>query len=289
MKPSAFEYTAPTSIAEAVACLEGNFGDASVIAGGQTLMPLLAVRLSAPSLLIDINRIPELQGVTESGSEIRIGAATRQNALLLPGSPAGRIPALVDAVRHVGHHQTRNRGTVGGSVALGEPASELPATALALGAEIEARSSRGTRRIAADEFYLGPYSTSLEPDELLTAVIFPEWPVESVGIFQEVARRPGDFALVGLVGAIAVESGVISRAGLAWFAMGPTPMRAWEAENALLGQDTRRVDFGAMARLAIASAEPFDDKAASRAYRLAVGERIFAQALKKALQGMVPA
>lgn len=289
MKPSAFDYLAPTTVAEAVASLAGNFGDSSVIAGGQTLMPLLAIRLSAPSRLIDINRIAELRGVERTGAETRIGAATRQNTLLEPGCAARGLPALVEAVRHVGHHQTRNRGTVGGSVALGEPASELPATAVALGAVIEARSSRGTRRIPADEFYIGPYATTLEPDELLTAVIFPDWPDGSVGVFHEVARRPGDFALVGLVGAIALDQGRIVRAGLAWFAMGPTPMRARQAEAALVGKLAAEVDPAAIAQLALADAEPFDDKAATAAYRRTVGGRIFASALAKALNGKVAA
>lgn len=289
MKPAPFEYAAPTSIAETVSMLTGNTGDTAVIAGGQTLMPLLAIRLSAPSLLLDINRIPELQQIERGNGETRIGAAVRQNALLDPASPAAAVPALVEAVRHIGHHQTRNRGTIGGSVALGEPASELPATVVALGAEIEARSARGTRRIPASQFYLGPYATALEPDELLTAVIFPDWPEGSIGIFHEVARRPGDFALTGLVGALAFEGGRIARAGLAWFAMGPTPLRAGQAEAALIGMAPEDVDVAAVALLAITATEPFDDKAATADYRRTVGERICAAALANALRGKVPA
>jgi carbon-monoxide dehydrogenase medium subunit len=193
------------------------------------------------------------------------------------------LPVLVTATRHVGHHQTRNRGTIGGSIALGEPAAELPATAVALGASIEARSVRGTRRISADAMYLAPYATALEPDELITAIHFPDWPSNAVPVFREVAQRPGDFALLGFVGALAVENGRISRAGIAWFGMGPTPIKARQAETALTGRSVAELDVRAIAELAIADTAPFDDRHASAEYRRTVGRRIFARTLAEAL------
>ncbi len=283
MKAAPFDYQAPGSIEEACALLADAGGGASVLAGGQTLMPLLALRMSQPFVLLDINKIPTLQGVSRIEGATRIGPMTRQCEALTNDTLAGRLPVLVQALSHVGHHQTRNRGTIGGSIALGEPAAEMPATAVALGAVIEARSVRGVRRIAAEDFYLGPYMTVLEPDELVTAIDYPDWPAGHVTIFREVAQRPGDFALVGLVGALVLESGKITRAGLAWFGMGPTPVKARQAEAALLGQNLDGLDIEGLAALAIADTAPFDDHHATAEYRRTVGRRIFSRTLREAL------
>ena len=166
---------------------------------------------------------------------------------------------------------------------MGEPAAELPATAVALDATIEVRSVRGARQIPASEFYLGPYMNSLEPDELVTGITFPDWPKGHITLFRELAQRPGDFALVGIVGALAVENGKIVRAGLAWFAMGPTPIRAKSAEQMLIGQAFDAIDPQAVAERAIADTAPFDDSHASAEYRRTVGKRLFASALREAL------
>lgn len=283
MKPAPFDYVAPATIEAAVAALAEAGGGATVIAGGQTLMPLLALRMSQPFILVDINKTAGMSGITQSPSGTRIGAATRQAALLADPELAKAQPLLVEAVRHVGHHQTRNRGTIGGSIALGEPAAELPATAIALGAELEVHSATGERRIKAEDFYLGPYMTTLEPDELLTAIHFPTWSASSVPLFREVAQRPGDFALVGLVGALHMDGGKIGRASLAWFGMGPTPIKARKAEAALAGQAPDALDPAEIARLAVGDTEPFTDHHASAEYRRTVSRRIFASTLREAL------
>jgi carbon-monoxide dehydrogenase medium subunit len=308
MKPAPFDYYAPRTIEEACKLLAEAGGGATVLAGGQTLMPLLALRMSQPFILVDINKIDALKGVTRvtnlaggrverrarggpqgeaqeapSNNATRIGPVVRQNEVIADETLRRCLPILVTATRHVGHHQTRNRGTIGGSIALGEPAAELPATAAALGASIEVRSVRGTRRVRADQMYLAPYATALEPDELITAIEFPDWPSQAVPLFREVARRPGDFALVGLVGALAIESGRISRAGIAWFGMGPMPMKARQAEAALTGQSVATLDVQSIAELAVADTAPFDDRHASAEYRRTVGRRIFARALGEAL------
>jgi len=284
MKPAPFDYVAPRTIEEVCQHLAEAGGGASVLAGGQTLMPLLALRMSQPFIVVDINRIEGLRGVSRAKGATRIGPIVRQNDIIGDTALARLLPGLVIATRHVGHHQTRNRGTVGGSISLGEPAAELPATAVALGASIEARSARGVRRIVADAFYLGPYATALEADEFVTGIIFPDWPVDTLTLFREVARRPGDFALVGLIGALAVESGRITRAGIAWFGMGPTPMRARQAEAALIGQSVTGLDIAAIAELAIADTQPFGDHHATEDYRRTVGARIFARTLGETLQ-----
>lgn len=284
MKPAPFDYVAPSSIEEACAALAEAGGGATVLAGGQTLMPLLNLRMSQPFIIVDINKIAALKGITRVDGGTRIGPMTRQCELITSEALARDLPVLAQAARYVGHHQTRNRGTIGGSIALGEPAAELPATAVALGASIEARSTRGTRHIPIGEFYLGPYMTALEPDELVTAITFPDWPKGHTTLFRELAQRPGDFALVGMVGALSVEAGKIARAGLAWFGMGPTPIRARAAEQMLLGQSPDAIDPQTIAQRAIVDTAPFDDHHASAEYRRTVGTRIFARTLREAFK-----
>ena len=283
MKPAPFDYVRPGTVAEACRILDEAGGGATVIAGGQTLMPLLNLRMSQPFILVDVNGIAELKGVSRFEGGTRVGPATRQADALSDETLARHLPAMVQALHHVGHYQTRNRGTVGGSVALGEPAAEMPATAVALGASIEIASARGTRSVKAEAFYLGPYMTALEPDELVTGIVYPDWPDGHLVLFREVAQRPGDFALVGMVGALALEQGSIARAGIAWFGMGPTPIRARQAEAALLGKTLAEIDPEAVAALAVADTAPFDDHHASAEYRRTVGRRIFARTLREAL------
>lgn len=283
MKPAPFDYARPESIEEAVALLAEAGGGAQVVAGGQTLMPLLALRMSQPFILVDISRMAALKGVAEVADGVRVGPATRQNDVLVDEVMNRRLPTLITALSHVGHHQTRNRGTIGGSIALGEPAAEMPATAVALGAQMEVRSAQGVRTVPAEDFYFGPYATAMEPDELLTAITYPDWPADTITLFREVAQRPGDFALVGLVGSLVIEDGRIARAGIAWFGMGPTPVKARQVEAALTGQSIAALDFAGLAELAIADTAPFDDHHASAEYRRTVGRRIFARTLSEAL------
>jgi carbon-monoxide dehydrogenase medium subunit len=283
MKPAPFDYVAPRTIEEACAVLAEAGGGATVLAGGQTLMPLLNLRMSQPFILVDINRIEPLKGVSRVDGGTRIGPITRQAEALADKVLADALPTFITALSQVGHHQTRNRGTVGGSISLGEPAAELPATSVALGASIEIQSVRGTRHVPAHDFYLGPYMTVLEPDELVTGIVFPDWPKGTVTLFREVAQRPGDFALVGMVGALTVNGGTIERAGIAWFGMGPTPIKARQAEAALVGQSIDAIDPQRIAELAVADTAPFDDHHASAEYRRTVGRRIFARTLGEAL------
>lgn len=283
MKPAPFDYIAPTSIEEACKVLGEAGGGATIIAGGQTLIPLLNLRMSQPFILVDINRIDALKGVTRVEGGTRVGPATRQADALKDQTLAEHLPVFVEALAHVGHYQTRNRGTIGGSVALGEPAAEMPATAVALGASIEISSATGTRMVPAEEFYLGPYMTVLEPEELVTGIIYPDWATGHITLFREVAQRPGDFALVGMVGALESSGGKIGRAGLAFFGMGPTPIKARQAEAAIMGKALGDIDPDAVAELAIADCEPFGDHHASAEYRRTVGKRIFARTLREAL------
>lgn len=283
MKPAPFDYVAPKTVPEACTILSEAGGGATLIAGGQTLMPLLNLRMSQPFILVDVNQIEGFSGVTRVAGGTRIAPATRQAAALKDETLAAHVPVLVRALGHVGHHQTRNRGTVGGSVALGEPAAEMPATAVALGATIEIASVRGNRTVAARDFYIGPYMTTLEPDELVTGIVYPDWGDGHVVLFNELAQRPGDFALTGMVGALALDGGKIARAGLAWMAMGPTPVAMTEVEAALVGQSIDGIDVAALSELALRPTAPFDDHHASAEYRRTVGKRLFEKTLRAAL------
>jgi len=283
VKPAPFDYVAPATVEEAVAELARGAGDAIILAGGQTLMPLLALRMSTPSVLVDINRIQGLPGITREGSATRVGATTRQAMLLTDETIAAHAPCLRQATHYVGHHQTRNRGTLGGSLSLSDPAAELPATTLCLGGEIEARSESGSRRIAADDFFLGAYTTALTPDEMLVAVRYPDWPAGSVFVVREVAPRPGDFALVGLAAAFALDAGKIARASIAWFSMAGAPVRSRQAEQAMTGQSLAGLDLRAAAELAVSETDPSEDIHATAEYRRTVGVRMFQRAVGEAL------
>jgi carbon-monoxide dehydrogenase medium subunit len=243
------------------------------------------LRMATPAVLVDINHLSNLSGAARVEGGVRIGSITRQNAILIDPLVARHVPALAKATGHVGHHQTRNRGTIGGSLGLAEPAAEYPAVALALGARIEAQSVRGTRMLAADDYFLGPYTTALEFDEMIVGVVFPDWPAGTITIFHEVSRRPGDFALVGLVCALTIEEGRFTRAGIGWFGMGPTPMKSRRAEQALIGQRTSSLDLRGLAALAIEDTDPLDDIHADATYRRLVGERIFTRLLGEAMNG----
>ena len=280
MKAAPFDYVEAGSADEAVQILAEAGSDAIVLAGGQTLMPLLALRLANPSVLVDINPAEDMATIARRNGATVVGARTRQAHAKRDATVAERVPLMAEALNYVGHYQTRARGTIGGSVALGEPAAEMPALAVALNATVELRSRRGTRMVPAREFYVGPYVTIRDDDELLVAIHYPDWPDGSVGIFHEVARRAGDFALVGLIAVIASTGDRIDRAGVAWFGMGPTPIAALAAEQALIGALKSEVDVAALARTALAEVEPNDDLHASARYRRTVAARIFERRLR---------
>jgi aerobic carbon-monoxide dehydrogenase medium subunit len=282
MKPPPFDYHAPTSLEEALALLAEHGDEAQPLAGGQTLVPMLALRVARPSVVIDLRLLGELRGIDANGSGLRLGAMTRQAEALASREVEQTLPAMISALQLVGHFQTRNRGTIGGSVALGEPAGEMPALALALDAELELRSASGTRTVAASEFYTGPYMTARADDELLTSVRYRPAAGARIGI-EEVAQRRGDFALSGLVASLEIDGDTISRGTLAWLGMGSTPLRAPSAEAALAGAEIATLDFDGIAELAIGDSEPTDDAHATVAYRQQVGRTVVTRLLGRLL------
>ncbi len=257
MKPPAFAYRAAETVEGAVAALAELGSDACVLAGGQSLVPLLNLRLVRPSALVDIGRVGELSGIHANG-DLRIGATTRQADALRSPHVAARAPLLADALRHVGHSATRSRGTLGGSIAHADPAAELPAVLLALDGAAAVRSADGERTVAASSLFLGPFTTALAPGELITALRLPAAPAGARHGFCEIARRHGDFALAGA--AVVVAPG---HARVALFGVAPAAFRAQAAEQAL----AQGAGAEEAARLAAAAAEPSGDAHATAGYR----------------------
>lgn len=231
MKASAFSYARASSVDEALSLLVQHGDQARILSGGQSLMPALNLRLSAPEWIIDINGISDLRGVTVAGDVLKIGALTRHVDVQRSSEIATHAPLLTDAIQHVAHPAIRNRGTFGGSLAHADPASELPACVVALDATIVARGPGGERRIAAAEFFAGIYETALAPDELLVAV---EVPVKKPGarhFFHEYARRSGDYAIAGLAAQAVRDGDVLSDLRLAYFAVGDRPVLAMASRH----------------------------------------------------------
>jgi aerobic carbon-monoxide dehydrogenase medium subunit len=284
VKPPPFDYVAPTTLEEALEALARHGDDAQPLAGGQSLVAMMALRVARPAVLVDINRIEALAGVAEEGAELRVGALTRQASILNDDVVRRRLPSLAAATKFIGHYQTRNRGTLGGSVSLADPAAEYPAFALAMDAVLELRSVQGRRDVAAKDFFQGPYMTDRRTDELLTGVRFAPKSGARIGV-DEVQQRRGDFALSGLVARLDIDGDTIADAGLAWFGMGSRPTRAAKAEEGLRGAKLSEVDVGAVASDAVADTEPLDDSHASAAYRQAAGHVLAERLLSRLISG----
>ena len=280
MKPAAFEYLAPTSLDDALAALSERGDEAKVLAGGQSLVPMLNLRLARPSVLIDINRLPDLAGIRADDGGVTIGALTRQRALERSDLIAARFPVLAAATAHVGHPAIRNRGTVGGSLAHGDPVSELPCVMVALDARLVARSRSRERTIAADGFFQTVFTTALEPTEILVGVSVPALPSRTGWGFEELARRHGDFAIVGVAALLSLGTdGAITSARLAYAGVADRPLRARSAEQALVGEKPSPAAFEAAARLAAQEIDPPSDLHATADYRRTVAGVLTRRAL----------
>lgn len=288
MKPAPFDYVAPTELPEALALLAQYGDEAKILAGGQSLMPMMNMRLATPQVVIDINRIDALDYlVPQVDGGLSIGALTRQRQLERSALVRQRHPVLAAAMPLIGHFQIRNRGTLGGSLVHADPAAELPAVSVALGAEVVVQSAARQRVLAAEDFFVTYLTTAIEPDEMLTAIRLPAWPSGWGWAVQEVSRRSGDFALVGVVSLLQVDADDVCRAvRLVLFGVGGAPVRVPRAEDALVG---RRVESDALRdveRIVAADLEPESDLHASAAYRKEVGgvmvRRTLAQALERA-------
>ena len=282
MKLPPVEYEAPTTVAEAIDLLAEYLDEASVLAGGQSLIPLLALRLARPAVLVDINGIDELSGVSATGGWVAIGAMTREYVAEKSEEVADAVPLLAAALPLIGHDAIRSRGTIGGSLAHADPAAELPAVARALDAEFVVRGQSGERVVPAAQWFEGFLTTSRRPDELLVEVRFPT-AGRGTGIsFQEVARRHGDFAIVGLAASLTLSDGAISDARLALAGMSDVPVRAAAAEDLLVGERPSTELFDEAARRATGDIDPPADLHGSSDYRKTVAAAIVRRGLRAA-------
>ncbi|MCH8989012.1 MAG: xanthine dehydrogenase family protein subunit M [Chloroflexi bacterium] len=285
MKPAKFEYFAPTSLAEALELLEEHGDDAKVLAGGQSLMPMLNMRLARPKVVADINRIPGLDYISPTpDGGLAIGALTRQRSVEKSTVVKERIPVLAAAMPSIGHFQIRNRGTVGGSISHADPAAELPAVCLALDGEFVLSSASNQRVLKAENFFISPLTTAIEPGELLTEIRLPARSEEWRWGFQEVCRRQGDFAMVGAVSLLQLDGdGVCQSACITMFGVGGTPLRIRRAEEALLGN---RIDGSVLedvSKIVSEELDPDSDIHASATYRKEVGGVIARRTLEAAI------
>jgi CO/xanthine dehydrogenase FAD-binding subunit len=281
VKPAPFEYFDPRTVDEVVERLAQGGDDAKILAGGQSLMPMLALRLARPAAVIDVNRVAGLDGLTASDGTLRLGALVRQRAL--ERWARTHAPLFAAVLRLVGHVAIRTRGTVAGSVTHADPAAELPALFRLLDGVALARSRRGERTIAARDLFAGPLTTSLRSDEVVVETRWAMPPPHAGWGFHEVARRHGDFALVGAVAVVTVARGRIDGARLALFGAGPTPVRAAAAEKALIGVAPAAGVVADAARLAAETLDPDTDLHATAHYRKRVARTLAERALTDAL------
>ena len=291
MKPAPFEYHAPASVDEALELLGEHGWAAKLLAGGQSLVPAMNFRLAQPAVLIDLNRIEELSYIRADGDGVVVGAMTKQRAVETSSNVAERAPLIGAAMPHIAHPQIRNRGTIGGSIAHADPAAELPAVMVALGARFKVRSREAEREVRAAKFFQGLFTTALEPDELLVEVAVPPLGPRTGWAFQEVARRHGDYALVGVAATVSLdEAGSCEAARIVFFSVGTAPVQAAAAQACLEGSP---VDESAIAGAARAAAwddiEPRSDLHACAEYRRHLAEVLCRRAVTEAVGRAVPA
>jgi CO/xanthine dehydrogenase FAD-binding subunit len=285
LKPAPFDYIAPQTVDEALAALRQNVPDARILAGGQSLLPLLNLRLTQPKILIDLNGIPTLEGIHQSAGDLIIGAMTRQSKVERSSLVQLKCPILVAALRQVGHVAIRHRGTIGGSLVHADPAAELPAVTLALDAQFEVIRDRESRTIAAEKFFIDYLTTALGPDEILQKIVFPVLRPSSGYAVEEIVRRHGDFAVAGVAAAVTLdEAGRIDAARIALFGVAPTAVRVRAVEAALKDQTPTAGTIRDAAALLDDLLEPPSDVHGSSAYRKHVSTILAVRALTKAVQ-----
>ncbi len=287
MKPAPFKYYAPKTSDEALSLLAQHGYDAKALAGGQSLIPTMNFRLAQPAILIDLNPIESLDYIeaTDDGG-LRIGAMTRHAQVERSPLIAERVPLLHETMPHVAHPQIRNRGTIGGSLAHADPAAELPAVSLVLNGRFTLRSAKGRRQLAAQDFFLGLFTTALQPDELLTEIALPPMPARSGWAFVETARRHGDFALAGVAALVTLDkAGKCADARLAFLSVGDGAVLAQNAANALRGQAPTAEAIAAAAEIAAAQdIDPTGDIHASADFRRHLTKVLTRRALEQAFE-----
>lgn len=289
LKPAPFEYHAPTTVAEATGLLHQLGDDAKILAGGQSLIPMLALRLTAFGHLIDIGRIDDIKGIERRDGSVRIGAGATEAAVGSSPEVESAVPLVHRVTPFIGHFQIRNRGTLGGSIAHADPAAEYPAVAVALDARMEVASARGGRTIEATDFFDGLWTTTMAPDEMLVGVTFPVWGPRSGFAVEEFARRHGDFAMAGAaIGVELAEDGRVRRCAIGLIGVGSTPERPAAVEAGLVGRHVDEIEREELGRLAMGGLESIpSDLHGSADYRRRVGAVMVARAWSRAVEEAV--
>jgi carbon-monoxide dehydrogenase medium subunit len=289
MKPAPFDYVLATSIEHALELKAEHGDEARFLAGGQSLIPAMNFRLARPAVLIDINRVAELSGVDHSGGDIRLGAMTRYCALERDADFLKACPLFADALPHIAHVAIRNRGTVGGNLSHADPASELPAVAMAMGARMRIRSSRGARELRAADFFVGLLTTDIQVDEMLVEIALPKMPPRSGSCFTELARRRGDFALAGVAAIISLDDDErCADLRLALCGVGETPVDASEVAASLIGQKCTEAAIEAVAADVQKALQPLGNVHASPQYQRHIAGVLTRRAIATACERIAP-
>ncbi len=284
MIPPPFDYHSPKTLPEAIELL-GRFGEeAKVLSGGQSLLPLLKLRMAQPAHLVSIGQIPGLDYIKEEGGFLKIGALVRESALEASALVRSRYPILVDTASVIADPLVRNLATVCGNLAHGDPANDHPATMLALGAEVVVTGKKGSRTVPVAQFFTGLFTTALTPTEVLTEIRIPVPPAGSGGAYLKLERKVGDFATAGAATFVVLKGGTIESAGIGLTNLGPTPVKAVQAEKYLAGKKADEATFAEAGRLAAAAASPSADRRGSVEYKKEMARVLTIRALRKAAQ-----
>ena len=284
MKAPRFSYVRAESVEEALRLLDEHGDEARILAGGQSLMPTLNMRLSQPRLLIDINRLGPLKGISVAGDRVRIGAMTRHAEVARSPIVVKHLPLIAEAMPHVAHVAVRNRGTFGGSIALADPAAEMPACVVALGATLIVQSAGGKREIAAEGYFKGLYETARQPNEILVEVLIPMQRPNAVSVFLELARRHGDFAIAGIASQLTFDRGLVAEARLVYFGSEDRPTLAARAAAALRGKRLNAAAREAAAEALAHDLAPMSNTQGSAKLRLELQRVLTRRALDTVLQ-----
>lgn len=285
MIPPSFDYHAPKSVGEALGLLSRLGADAKLLAGGHSLLPMMKLRFAQPAHLIDLNRIAELRGICEHGADVVIGAMTVENDLIASPLLRAKVPLLAEAPKLIADPQVRNRGTIGGDIAHGDPANDHPALMLALDATLHVEGPGGKRAIAAADFFLGVYTTALAEDEILTAIRVPAFAAGTGWAYEKLKRKTGDWATAGAAVVLRTAGGpggAVTHARIALTNIAPTALRATAAEQAVVGRPLSAATLDAAAAAAMAACDPAEDLRGDREYKTAMAGQMVRRALQAA-------
>ena len=282
MIPPAFDYHAPRTVGEAITLLGTLGSDAKLLAGGHSLLPMMKLRFAQPAHLIDLNRIPELRGISQDGANIVIGAMTVENELIASPLLQARLPLLSEAAKLIADPQVRNRGTIGGDIAHGDPANDHPALAIAIDATFTLQGPQGRRDVKADAFFHGTYLTALAEDEILVAIRAPAFTAGTGWAYEKLKRKTGDWATAGAAVVLRLNAGTVSHVRIALTNVAPAALRAVAAEQALLGQPLSEASITAAATAAMAATDPAADLRGDVEYKTAMAGEMLKRAIRAA-------